>query len=314
MIDILSDILQTLRLRGSFYFRIGFSPPFGVEVPPYQQSARFHLCVQGQCVLRLASGEAITLYAGDLVVIPRGQGHCLLDDPDREALALETVLTDAGYRGEGVVVAGGKLGPSTTELICGHFTFRDGADHPLLHFLPDFIVLSAANRARYGWLDDVVRMLTRRVFEGGQNGLEQGLVASVQRLAEVMFVEVLRVGVARSPHLGRLIEALSDERIGKSLSLIHAHPEQPWTVKSLAKEAGMSRARFAELFTELVGEGPLGYVRGWRLQRAAALLGETKLSIQQIASNVGYESTAAFSRAFSQRFNLSPAFYRSEPH
>lgn len=312
MPDVLSDILQTLRLRGSLYYRLGFSPPFGVQVPEYKQSARFHLCVRGRCIVRPIGGATIDLSAGDLVLVPRGRSHCLLDEPERAFVPLERVLEAAGYRGEGVVVMAGSARPTQTELVCGHFTFREGADHPMLRLLPDLIVVSAAARARFGWLDDILRMLTRRVFEAESEPSAQGLVASVQRLAEVMFVEVLRAGVAQSPDLQRVVAAFSDSRVGRALALIHAHPEKPWTVESLADAAGMSRARFADLFAEAVGEGPMAYVRAWRLQRAAALLEETRLSVQEIAGQVGYASTAAFSRAFAQQFGTAPTLYRPE--
>lgn len=312
MNDILSDILQTLRLRGSFYFRIGFSSPFGVEVPVYKQSARFHLVVQGSCIVRLASGPMFSLGTGDLILIPRGQSHCILDAPEREHAPLEHVLTNAGYMGDGLVIVSSPSGPAVSELICGHFTFREGASHPLLNLLPDAIVVTAAMRASNGWLDDIVRMMSRRVFEERGSATTQGMVATVQRLAEVMFVEILRAGINKSPALQRVIGAFGDERIGKTLALIHAQPEKPWTVESLAKEIGMSRARYAEHFNEMIGEGPVGYLRSWRMQRAAVLLDESRLSVQQIASKVGYESTAAFSRAFSQRFGMPPTEFRPE--
>lgn len=312
MRDILSDILQTLRLRGSFYFRLGFSAPFGVEVPTYKQSARFHLVVQGNCIVPLANGQTLPLANGDLILIPRGQSHRILDSANSNYAPLEQVLENAGYRGEGVVVAAPAAHATTNELVCGHFTFRNGASHPILQFLPDAIIVTAAMRARFGWLDDIVRMMARRVFEAHATPLNQGMIAIVQRLAEVMFVEILRAGLSQSPEMQRVIGAFSDERIGKTLTLIHAHPEKPWTVESLAKEIGMSRARFADQFTERVGEGPASYLRGWRLQCAAALLDDTRLNMQQIAAKVGYESTAAFSRAFSQRFGIAPSDYRSE--
>lgn len=252
------------------------------------------------------------LHAGDLVLIPHGRSHCILDEPERMHPPLEEVLAKAGYRGDGVVVANDRHDGAATELICGHYTFRDSATHPILKRLPDMIVVTAAARARFGWLDDIVRMLTRRVFEAGSPGMNQGLIACVQRLAEVMFVEILRAGINQSSELKAVMSAFADERIGKTLALIHANPEKPWTVEALAREAGMSRARYAEHFTQVIGEGPVGYLRSWRLQKAAELLDETRLPIQQIAARVGYESTAAFSRAFSQRFGASPSEFRPE--
>ena len=304
-LDILNDILDTLDLQGVFYFRTDFSAPWAVEVPDLAQAARFHLVVPGTCHARFASGAEVDLMPGDLVLIPRGRGHVLSDRADRAAAALETVLDQSGYDGQGVLVVGQGDPRAATQLICGHFTFRQGADHPLLRALPEFLLTSAALRAKEPWLDEMLRLVTRQVFSQ-----DIGAPASVTRLSEIVFIELLRVGIAQSPGLKSVLEAFRDRQIGRALELIHAEPGNAWTVESLATEVGMSRSRFAERFSDLMGQGPMAYLSDWRLQKALALLDRSRQSVQKIAVQTGYRSPAAFTRAFAGKFGLPPTEYR----
>ena len=242
---------------------------------------------------------------GDLVLIPRGRGHVRSDRADRAAAALETVLDQSGYDGQGVLVVGQGDPRAATQLICGHFTFRQGADHPLLRALPEFLLTSAALRAKEPWLDEMLRLVTRQVFSQ-----EIGAPASVTRLSEIVFIELLRVGIAQSPGLKSVLEAFRDRQIGRALELIHAEPGNAWTVESLATEVGMSRSRFAERFSDLMGQGPMAYLSDWRLQKALALLDRSRQSVQKIAVQTGYRSPAAFTRAFAGKFGLPPTEYR----
>ncbi|MEO3427911.1 AraC family transcriptional regulator [Pelagibius sp. CAU 1746] len=304
--DVLNDILDTLELKGALYFRTDFSSPWAVAVPDYAQAARFHLVIQGSCHVRLASGAAVDLSPGDLVLIPRGRGHVLADSAQRQATDLETVLKDSGYGGEGALVVGQGDPRASTQMVCGHFTFRAAAEHPLLRALPESLVITAAMRAREPWLDEVLRLVARRVFAE-----EIGSAAAVTRLSEIVFIEVLRIGVEQCEELKRIVDAFRDRQIGRALQLIHAQPGDTWTVDRLAAEAGMSRSRFAERFSALVGQGPMAYLADWRLQKALALLERGPASsVQQVASQTGYKSPAAFSRAFTGKFGVAPSAYR----
>ncbi|RMF10818.1 MAG: AraC family transcriptional regulator [Alphaproteobacteria bacterium] len=303
--DVLNDILDTLNLSGALYFRTDFSPPWGVTVPEHPQAARFHLVVQGTLHVRLNSGAAVDLHPGDLILIPRGASHVMMDVAGRAAPPLETVIRDSGYDGGGVFVLGEGDPNASTQMICGHFTFRRGADHPLLQALPEFFVTSMSARARQPWLDEVLRLVTQRIFSD-----ELGSAASVTRLSEIMFIELLRTGIVQHPDLQAVLEAFRDPQIGRALQLMHKNPEQPWTVQSLASAVGMSRSRFAERFRSLIGVGPMSYLSDWRLQKALALLDESRHSVQQIAAQTGYQSPAAFTRAFSGKFGVAPSAYR----
>jgi AraC family transcriptional regulator, activator of mtrCDE len=304
--DVLDDVLDTLNLKGAFYFRTDFSSPWAVTVPDLRQAARFHLVVQGRCHVGFPSGASADIGPGDLVLIPRGQSHILADVAGREAPPLETVL--AGYDGRGVLVVGTGDSSATTQMVCGHFTFRAGADHPILRALPEYLVTTNAMRARRPWLDDILRLVVRQVFSD-----TIGSTATVTRLSEIVFIELLRVGIGQSAGLRSVLEAFQDQQIGGALQLIHAEPERSWTVESLAASVGMSRSRFAERFSDLMGAGPMSYLTDWRLQKALSLLDDARCSVQQVASRTGYQSPAAFTRAFTGKFGLAPTEYRRSP-
>jgi AraC-like DNA-binding protein len=301
MKDVFSDVLDTVAVKGTLYFRTHFSPPFAIGVPPYGQAARFHLVVQGRCTVTLPDGETMELSDGDLVLIPHGSAHVLADRSGREVKALEAVLADAGYTGEGALVVGSGDPSAVTKLVCGHCNFADGADHPLLRALPSILYIPAAERARFPVLDDVLKLIARLIVTDSP-----GVAASLTRLSELVFIEALRLGIERSAELKRLASAVYDPQVGKALGLIHRHLDRDWTLDSLASEVGMSRSRFAERFQQLVGTGPIGYLADWRLQRARALLAEPRATVADVSHKVGYSSQAAFSRAFSRKFGHPP--------
>ncbi|MBT5239386.1 MAG: AraC family transcriptional regulator [Rhodospirillaceae bacterium] len=303
--DVLNDILDTLNLKGVLYFRTNFSAPWAATVPDLEQAARFHLVVQGSCRVEFSSGAAVTLAAGDLVLIPKGRSHVLADQPGRTAPTLETVLESVNYDGEGVLVVGDGDPNATTQMVCGHFNFRSGADHPILRALPEYFVTTTSMRARQPLLDEMLRLVAQRAFSE-----DIGSAAAVTRLSEIVFIELLRAGIDRSDGLTSILEAFRDRQIGQALQLIHARPGDPWTVDGLASDVGMSRSRFAERFSALMGTGPMAYLADWRLQKALSLLDESGCSVQQVASQTGYQSPAAFTRAFSGKFGMPPTEYR----
>ena len=306
MVDVLSDVLDTVALKGTLYFRTDFSAPFAIGVPDHAEAARFHLVVQGQCHVMLPSGERVLLNQGDLILVPHGSAHVLADSPERGPVPLEQVIAAAGYTGEGTFVVGSGDPAAATRMICGHFSFADGASHPLLRALPPALHITASDRKQRPAMDDILRLIARRMFE-----TEPGTAAAVTRLSEVLYIEVLQSAIERVPELKRLFTAVSDPLIGRALSLIHNRIGQDWTVDSLAAEIGMSRSRFAERFQELIGAGPMTYLGDWRLQRARALLTEKRASVKEVAHLVGYQSPAAFSRSYARKFGQAPRAARA---
>lgn len=303
--DPLDDILSTLDLKGALYFRTHFSGDWSVRVPELNRAARFHLVVTGTCHVACADGAGLTLGPGDLVMIPAGRSHSLSSDPAPKAVPeLETVLQDAGYDGKGVLVLGAGDNRDATQMVCGHFTFRQGADHPFLRALPDQLLVTAADRARLPWLDDCLRLITRRVLSGSL-----GSVAAATRLSEVLFIEVLNAHIDGGPLVG-FMEALRDPQIGKALAAVHESPGADWTVDGLARHVGMSRSRFSDRFSHLTGTAPMAYIADWRLQKALAMLDGGGASVQEVAARSGYKSPAAFTRAFAAKFGRPPKAYR----
>jgi AraC-like DNA-binding protein/mannose-6-phosphate isomerase-like protein (cupin superfamily) len=305
--DLFDDIMRTLDLKGSLYFRTHFTAPWSVTVPDYHQAARFHLVVQGTCHVSVEGQAPICLGPGDMALIPKGRSHVLSANGARQAPELETVLQDAGYDGNGVLIVGEGAPNAATQMVCGHFNFRPQAEHPLLASLPEVVHLRVSERSTEPWLDDVLRLITRRMFAG-----ELGASATVTRLSEIVFIEILRSNLVDSDSLRRIIAGMNDRQIGAALSAMHNDPGAPWTLESLAQLVGMSRSRFSDRFTHLIGVSAMAYLANWRLQTSLALLDQNQFSIQEVSSRAGYQSAAAFSRAFSTRFEISPKAYRAQ--
>lgn len=306
--DILSDIFETVQLRGMLYFRTDFTPPWGTTIPELGRATRFHYVLSGECWLRVGDRVPRRLVAGDLVLVPGGAAHILASAPDLPAPPLEEVLRAANYAGEGNVVLRGEQPEATTRLVCGHFTFARGADHPLLRALPDHMVISAQAREQRPWLDAVLNLLVTKVFRH-----PDAPVAVMTRLSEILLIEALRSAGDEAPAVRQLVRGFGDPRIGQAVALIHRQPERDWTLDDLARAVGMSRTRFATRFRELIGMAPIGYLAEWRLQRAATLLGTTSRPVADIGYACGYVSATAFARAFGDRFGTTPSQWRRQP-
>ncbi len=303
--NILNDVLDTLDLKATIYFRTDFSEPWAITVPELENAARFHLVMQGRCHVRFPSGDQQVLNPGDMILIPKGRSHIISDSADRPATRLEQVLEQNALQNNEILTIGEGDPTAATQMLCGHFMFREGADHPLLRALPEQIMATSATRAEQPWLDDILRLITRHVFSADISS-----PATIRRLSEVVFIELLRIGIKRSPELMSIISGLQDQQISQALELMHQDPAYPWTVGKLAGKVAMSRSRFAERFSRLLGIGPMAYLTEWRLQKALVLVNQSQRSIQQIAQLTGYQSAAAFTRAFAGKFGASPKRYR----
>ncbi|MEC9367541.1 MAG: AraC family transcriptional regulator, partial [Pseudomonadota bacterium] len=236
---------------------------------------------------------------------PRGREHVLADSRGRTPAPLQQVIETSGFDGRGAFVVGSGDPHAATQMVCGHFSFAEGADHPLLRALPDHFVLSAGDRARHPLLDETLRLVSRQAIADGL-----GAAAAISRLSEVFFIESVRVMVDRCPELARLLAAMTDAQVGRALECLHGQPGKQWTLESIAAEVGMSRSRFAERFAHLVGVTPMTYLGEWRLQKALARLSQTQSSIKEVAHEAGYTSAAAFTRAFTRRFGQAPRDFR----
>ncbi len=302
--DALTDILRTVHLSGSVYFRSDISAPWGMEISA-QDIAGFHVIRQGRCWLTMldeGDNTPILLEAGDLIVLPHGHAHVLADDPQTKPEKLEHLISQH-KPGEPFYVGGG--GPIVT-LICGYFDFATGHVHPLLSILPSLIVIRGEGGRAQQWLKSTLDLIAQ---ESTQN--RPGSEIIIDRLTETMFIQVLRSYLAENEEGNQdWLNGLKDEQIANALALIHRQPEEHWTVESLANKVAMSRSSFSARFKLLVGEPPLRYLTRWRMELAATHLREAKLSIIDISEKVGYQAESSFSKVFKKMWGIAPGAYR----
>ncbi|WP_170561664.1 AraC family transcriptional regulator [Ruegeria atlantica] len=314
MLDLLSDILTRLSLKGTFYFRTSFTPPFGIQVPAYQNVARFHFVQRGELKVFVSNtGESLRLKQGDLILIPHGSAHALLcnEVQPMDALPLEQVLEDAGYQGDGVLVYGGEDKSRDTQLICGHFSFtgppgRKGTGHMLIDRLPSYILIENYGEEAGAWIEATLRMIGSEI-----NGARIGGDLIALKLSEVLFAQAIRAHLEHQSPSDTALAGFADPRISRALTAVHQSPAKEWSVETLAREAGMSRTAFAQLFAEKMATTPMQYLTDWRMQIACHGLIEARWNVADAAAEVGYASEAAFSRVFKKQVGVSPAAYRS---
>jgi AraC-like DNA-binding protein len=302
-VDVLTDVLETLRARGACYARLAAKAPFGVALPAGSVTA-FHLVLDGSCVLRVEGQQDLELRGGDLVAIPHGRAHSIVDHASSPVRRLRDLLGKDRKPGPASLEIGGR-GAKTT-LVCGKIDFEDPVGHPLLAALPAVIHLRGGSQALVEWLDPTLRFIAA---EAGST--RPGAQTVVSRLADVLFIQIVRGHLASvDPEASGWLGALGDPQIGAVLGLIHENPGGAWTVQSLASSAGMSRSAFASRFNRLVGEPPLHYLTRWRMQKAQRLLRDGRVPLSEVASRVGYDSEAAFSKAFKRAVGAAPGTYR----
>ncbi len=314
MLDLLSDILTRLSLRGTLYFRTSFTPPFGIQVPGFENVARFHFVQRGELKVHISTtGETVRLRQGDLILIPHGAPHALMCNEVKppDALPLEQVLELAGYKGDGVLVYGGTEEERDTQLICGHFSFtgpagRKGTGHMLIDRLPPYILIENYGEEAGTWIESTLRMIGSEV---GSTRIGGDLIAL--KLSEVLFAQAIRAYLERQSPDATALAGFADTRISRALTAFHQSPAQDWSVATLAREAGMSRTAFALLFSDKMGTTPMQYLTDWRMQIACYGLTEARWNVADAAAEVGYASEAAFSRVFKKQVGLSPLAYRA---
>jgi AraC-like DNA-binding protein len=315
--DVLSEVLKGVKLRGALFYNGEFSSPWCVNASSARALARqfapdaehviiFHLLTEGCAFVRLESGEREALAAGDLVMIPHGDCHVMGNGPSVEAVNDSEQLAGVIAQGLKPWRMGG--GGDVTKFVCGYMACDPQLSNVFLGGLPTLFKVSIRNYASGKWLENSIRFSVEqadRVRAGGE--------AVLAKLSELVFIETLRMYIAQLPaeQTGWLAGA-RDSEIGKTLALMHREPARPWTLAELAKEVGISRSVLAERFRHYLSESPMAYLTRWRLQLGADMLGSTNQSVAQIAGKVGYESEAAFNRAFKREFAIPPPRFRAK--
>ncbi len=301
--DALTHILESIHMEGSVFSRADLSAPWGVESGELAHGV-FHAVVEGEAWVSLGNGEGgVEVDRGDVVMFPFGDNHLITDSPNRPTRKIG-LLTSVDERGMGHLVVDG--GGVSTSLICGRITFEQGSAHPVLSKLPRLIHVRDADGRMGEIVDALIGMIAAEVDEPSA-----GSDTIVARLTDALIVYVLRNYIDALPDgESNWLSALRDPHIARALELIHAHPERPWTAKSLATHAGLSRSAFFSRFRQLVGESPGEYLTHWRIHLATRMLREEDCSVAVTARRVGYGTEAAFSNAFVRVMGLRPGAYR----
>ena len=299
-----ADLLQSVRLRSSIYFRPELKAPWGFKFANH--GTIFHIVVQGNCLLEVEGiPKAVELSAGDFVLMPRGDAHILRDSRATPVIDFFKFIQCNRPNKRGLLSAGGS--GASTKFVCGGMKFENAKTDPLLAVLPPLIHVKGSNRAASAWLQGTVAQILEEL-----DSCRAGAQAVVTRLADILFIQAVRMHFEHDIQTAECgwLAAIRDPHIGPTLAVLHANPREPWTVASLARCAAASRSRFALKFAQLVGMPPLRYVRRLRLNAAAARLRSSEDKLAMIAEDAGYESAAAFTKAFKRHVGRTPGEYR----
>jgi AraC-like DNA-binding protein len=315
--DPFSQVLNALRLEAGIFLDAEFTAPWCVDPAPGKEARRilpsaehvaiYHLLVEGRCRASLSDGAApIELAAGDLILFPRGDGHLLGSDVRRTPLLAETLVQASPEGGLARIVHGG--GGDRTRFICGYLACDSRVCRPLLQALPRMLHVPLGGESSASWMVETLRHAAEE-----SRAPRAGTDAVLTKLSELTFVEALRRYLETIPEQERSwLAGLRDPHVSRVLGLMHARPARPWTVDDLGREAGLSRSALAERFTLLIGEPPMQYLTRWRLALGARALKEGSEPVIDVARQVGYESEAAFNRAFKREFGAPPAAWRRQ--
>jgi AraC-like DNA-binding protein len=308
--DPLSDVLRVVRLSGAHFFRAAASGPWAIEaaaarelspriLPGSEHLISYHVVLTGRCWGGVKGQPLVPLEAGDVILFPHGHAHVMSSGPEAGTNLLPIHAVPRFPRSSEF---GDTSQPDVT-LVCGFFGCDLAPFNPLCASLPSQL------RMR-GLSEGLVGIFARQVVEETMAG-RAGADSMLTRLAELMFIEVLRCHLESLPTgQGGWFAGIHDPLVGRALALLHERPGHHWTLAELATGAASSRSSLAERFTQLVGVPPMQYLAQWRMQVAAGLLKETSAKVATVAAEVGYESEAAFSRAFKKATGVAPGTWR----
>jgi AraC-like DNA-binding protein len=324
--DPLSDVLRSVRLRGAVFYYVSFDGDWAAETPGSSTLAgalmpgadhvlAYHLMVRGDGWAASADQAPVRLAAGDIVMFPRGDAHVLSSAPGLRAQEDQsdwrfTTRNDpkpiavAYHRG---VLRPGSPGPAEearSVVVCGFVACDMKPFNPLIHALPPQMHLRAGELGPW-----TTQLLDQAVAESREH--RAGSDAVLERASEFVFVDAARRYLdSLPPGSAGWLGALRDRHVGRAIALLHERPAHPWTVEELGRQVGLSRSTLHERFVELTGQAPMQYLANWRMQLGAGLLRRGQAKVAAVAQEVGYESEAAFARAFKRLMGQPPAAWR----
>ena len=300
VIDVLSDILQAIRLHASSYFCIEFAEPWGFDEPE-TECGTFHVVVRGNAWVNVQDQSSpIYLSTGDIIAFPTGLSHQIGGGSEENLMPGYDVL-ELVKQGNNPFIVGDKL----STLLCGYFHYEKQTMLPLLRDMPTILHIKSEDEPELNWLNSLVKTLANE-----SRYLQPGGAVVIDRLTEVLVIQLLRWHINNQQKTQGYFKALSDDRLSHALSLMHKQPEKAWSIEQLGNAVGMSRTAFANHFSDVVGMTPLAYLRQWRMHIAYKLLVESNESMHRIAEKVGYKSEAAFGKTFKKVIGESPGKIR----
>jgi len=324
--DPLSDLLRSIRVRGAVFYYVSCRDQWSAQAPPASEIAEavlpgcehvmeYHMIAKGSGWAAVSGQPPVRLSSGDIVMFPQGDSHVISSAPGIVPLrqSAEWVFATRNdpkpmpiaYH-HGVVEAGARLPveEADTIAVCGFLGCDLKPFNPLVGALPRMLHLPAARAGEW-----VSRVIDQAVAESSDP--RPGGHAVLERLSEMMFVDASRRYLDSLPEdANGWLAGLRERFVGKALALLHERPDRAWTVDDLAREVGLSRSALHERFLQYLGQPPMHYLAGWRIQVGARLLRESNRNVAAIALEVGYDSEAAFSRAFRRMVGMPPARWR----
>jgi AraC-like DNA-binding protein len=315
--DALSEAMRAVRITSALFFNGEFTAPWRFATPSQDrvaptvspQSERlvlFHLVTDGHATARTAAHDEVSLTAGDIVVFPHGDAHEMWNGRTSKLFPATRLLPKLA-KGELAAEKWGGNGPAT-RIICGYLGCERHAESLFLSGLPSILKVNVRSSPAGAWIESAIRHCVSEL-----ELQRAGRLAVLSKLAESLFVETLcRYMDELPPERTGWLATARDPKVGQALALLHRDPARAWTLPDLARASGTSRTVLADRFALLLGESPLAYLARWRLQLAARRLLTTNQKVLQVAYDVGYESEAAFNRAFRRAFGMPPARYRRE--
>lgn len=312
--DALSEILRVVQMSGAFFVNARFSAPWcyqspnaSVAAPWLEPSAEqvviFHLVTEGECLVELDGMAPLPVRSGDVVIFPTGSAHRMTSapglEPPRATANLRRLLSSRPRK----LAYGG--GGTPTRMVCGYLACDARLARLLLQGLPPVVRVSLRDTAAGAWLESSVHyaLAEARTPRPGSEGL-------LAKLAELLFIEVLRHYVDQREAPSGWLAGLSDRVVGNALNALHARPCHEWTLAELARASGTSRSVLAERFQACVGTAPMQYLTQWRMVMAANLLRRGSTPLSRVAEEVGYQNDTSFSRAFRREYGQPPAAWR----
>lgn len=314
--DLLSSSLRSLHVSGTLLLREVYSSPWAVRIPSSEalrpllhvkagtRVVAFHLVEFGRCEVQTARGTKEILQAGEMLICFGGEAHRICEGNPSRVQTVEALL--GGKPNAQHPEATGR--PASASLICGVFLLQHSAFNPLLAALPALMRASLSRPSELNYLSGTARLMVEEMGRGSLGGSY-----IVERLLEVLCAQAVRAYLAGAPrHAAGWIRAIQDPVVGRAMTAIHAQPGIGWSVQRLAQEVAMSPSRFAARFADALGDSPMAYLTKLRMNVACRMLATSQVNIEQIASDVGYESAAAFNRAFRGYLGLPPGAWRAK--